>query len=179
MLKETIYDEQNYPVRSTTRDLKSFIMNEENDELVIQKLNHIFKTHADKRILVLGTTCAGKSTLVEHFPESRDQDDICWALLPKELEKKLSGGPWTEELVNAWNNHVENAIRIVEIEPGRPLFAGSFFKSDIIIYLNVNEKTLRERTKKRGMTYETASDYNDVIKEKLLSTDLPVIFINI
>ena len=154
-------------------------MNVENDERVVRQLTQLFKTHRDKRILVLGTTCAGKSTLVRNFPECLDQDDVCWELLPRELEKKLSGGPWTEDLVNAWNAHVENAIRIVEIEPGRPLFAGSFFKSDIIIYLNISEKTLRERTEKRGISYETASKYNDEIAEKLKSVDIPVIVINI
>ena len=151
----------------------------EADHDVIQKLRQIFNENRDKRILVLGTTCAGKSTLVKCMPECLDQDDICWALLPKELEEKLSKGSWTGEMIKAWNTHVENATQIVEIKAGRPLFAGSIFKSDIIIYMNISEKILRERTKKRSIAYEAASNYNEVIKEKLKSIDIPVIVIDI
>ena len=116
----------------------------EADQYTILKLKQIFDKNNHKRILVLGTTCAGKSSLVKHLPECLDQDEICWALLPKELEEKLSKGSWTEEMIESWNKHVENATQIVEIEAGHPLFAGSIFKSDIIIYLNISEETLRE-----------------------------------
>ena len=145
----------------------------------VEKLKRIFNENSDKRILVLGTTCAGKTTLIKSLPECLDQDEVCWVLLPKELEERLSKGSWTEEMIESWNKHVENATKIVEIEPGRPLFAGSVFKSDIIIYLNISEKTLRERTKKRGIAYEVASNYNNELKEKLKSINLPVIAINI
>ncbi|MCL1857985.1 MAG: hypothetical protein FWF92_01980 [Oscillospiraceae bacterium] len=151
----------------------------EADRNTIQKLRQIFYENSNKRILVLGTTCAGKTTLAESFPECLDQDEICWALLPKELEEKLRTGPWTQEMIESWNTHVENATQTVEIEAGRPLFAGSIFKSDIIVYLNINEKTLRERTKKRNIEYETAANYNNIIKEKLKSINLPVIVVDI
>jgi len=148
------------------------------DRATVRKLKKIFKSHADKRILVLGTTCAGKSTLVKSLPGCLDQDDVCWALLPKDLEEKLLSGPWTEEMVASWNGHVERAAQTVEIEAGRPLFAGSLFKSDIIVYLNVGEEALRERAKTRGMPYETASGYNEEIKKKLKETVLPVIVVD-
>jgi thymidylate kinase len=68
-------------------------------------------------------------------------------------------------MVTAWNKHVENATKIVKIEAGRPLFAGSMFESDIVVYLNISKESLRERTKKRGVAFETASNYNDKIKK--------------
>ena len=151
----------------------------ETDQNTSQKLRQIFDENHDKRILVLGTTCAGKTTLVQSFPESRDMDVICWALRPKELVDFMDKGPWTEETTEAWGKHVENMTRVVEIEPGHPLFAGAMFKGDMIVYLNVSEKTLRERTKKRGMEYESAQGYNNQIKEMLKTTELPVIVINI
>lgn len=149
------------------------------DQDTIQKLKKIFDRNSSKRILVMGTTCAGKSTLIKSLPECLDQDDICWALLPKELEEKLSRGSWTQEMIESWNKHVENATQIVEIEAGRPLFGASMFKSDIIVYLNINENTLRERTSKRGIKYEMAESYNNKIKEMLKAIDLPVIVIDI
>jgi thymidylate kinase len=151
----------------------------EADHDTIQKLRQIFDTNSNKRILVLGTTCAGKTTLVKSLPECLDQDEICWALLPKELQEKLSKGSWTEEMIESWNKHVYNVTQTVEIEIGWPLFAGSIFKSDIVIYLNINEETLRERTKKRNIAYEAALKYDNEIKEKLKAIDLPVIVIDI
>jgi hypothetical protein len=62
-------------------------------------------------------------------------------------------------MIESWNKHVYNATKIVEIEIGGPLFAGSIFKSVIIVYLNINEKTLRERTKKRNISYEATLNY--------------------
>ena len=154
--------------------------NEISAQDTVQRLINIFDKYNNKRILVLGTTCVGKTTLIEnYFPECIDQDKICWALLPIELEEKLSKGFWTEEMIKSWNEHVENATQIVEIEPGRPLFGGSIFKSDIIVYLNIDEEILRERTAKRGIAYETASKYNNEIKENLKTTDLPVIVVDI
>jgi len=149
------------------------------DQDTVQKLRQIFYENSDKRILVLGTMCAGKTTLVKSLPECLDQDEICWALLPKELEEKLSKGSWTQEMVKSWNEHVENATQTVEIEAGRPLFGGSIFKSDIIVYLNINEETLRERAKRRNADYEVASNYNNEIKKKLKATNLPVIVVDI
>jgi deoxyadenosine/deoxycytidine kinase len=149
------------------------------DQDTVQKLRESFDKHSDKRILVLGTTCAGKSTLIKSLPECVDQDEVCWALLPKEYEEKLSKGSWTQEMIEYWNKHVENATQIMGIEIGHPLFGGTMFKSDIIIYLNINDDTLRERTKKRGMAYEMAVNYNEKIKEQLKITDLPVIVIDI
>ncbi|MCL2707748.1 MAG: ATP-binding protein [Defluviitaleaceae bacterium] len=151
----------------------------EADQNTIEKLKKIFDENCDRRILVLGTTCAGKSTFVRCLPGSVDQDDVCWALLPKELEAKLGGGPWTKELIDAWNNHVEDATKTVEIEAGRPMFAGSLFKSDMIVYLNVDEPTLRERARKRGVPYELAARYNEKIKVMLEATDLPVIVVDV
>ena len=145
----------------------------------VKKLRKIFDENKDKRILVLGTTCAGKSTLVKSMPEYLDQDEVCWAILPKEIEQKLKNGSWTQEMIEVWNKHVEDATQIVEIQAGRPLFGGSVFKSDIIIYLNISEKNLRERTKMRGVEYETAANYNNKIKEKLKSVGSPVIIIDI
>ena len=151
----------------------------EADHDTIQKLRQIFDKNSDKRILVLGTMCAGKTTLIKSLPECLDQDEICWALLPNELEEKLSKGSWTQEMIESWNQHVEDATKIVEIEAGQPLFAGSVFKSDLIVYLNISEKTLRERAKKRSIAYEAASSYNNKIKEMLKATDLPVIVVDI
>ena len=96
-----------------------------------------------------------------------------------EFEKKLRGGNWTADMIARWNGHVENATNFVEIEAGRPLFGGSIFESDLIVYLNIDDETLRERTKKRGVAFETASRYNEALKEKLKGVDVPVVVVDV
>ena len=151
----------------------------EPDHDTIQKLRQIFDGNSDKRILILGTTCAGKTTLANSLPECVEQDNLVWETLPNELQEKLKNNAWTEEMIKTWGEYVDKATQIVKIEAGRPMFATTIFESDIIIYLNINEKTLRERAKKRHVAYETAANYNNEIKEKLKAVDLPVIAVDI
>jgi len=145
----------------------------------VKALRQIFENHKDKRILVLGGTCVGKTTLVKSMSDCLDQDEVCWAMLPKELEEKLLGGPWSSEMVQSWNDHVENAIKIVNIKPGQPLFGGSLFRSDLIVHLNVDESTLRKRAEKRNVTFEDAQKSSEEMKEKLKTIDIPIIAIDI
>jgi len=145
----------------------------------IQKLKEIFISNSEKRILVLGTSCAGKTTLLKSLPECLDMDTLVWELLPKEFQEKLSCSTWTDEMSEIWREYVIKAKQIVKIEPGHPLFASTSFDSDIIVYLNIDENILRERTNKRNVKYEVAEANNNRIKEEIRVSNLPVIVIDI
>ena len=151
----------------------------EADRDTIQKLRQIFDENSDKRILILGTSCAGKTTLAKSLPECVEQDNLVWETLPKELQENLKNNAWTEEMIKIWGEYVDKSTQIIGIEAGRPMFATTIFDSDIIVYLNINEKTLCERAKKRNVAYETAANYNNEIKEKLKAVNLPVIVVDI
>ena len=154
-------------------------MNSENHKHTIQKLKEIFTSNREKRILVLGTSCAGKTTLLEDLPDCRDMDVLVWELLPREFQEKLSCSTWTDEMSEIWREYVIKAKQIVKIEPGHPLFASTSFDSDIIVYLNIDENILRERTKNRNVKYEVAEANNNRIKEEIRVSNLPVIVIDI
>lgn len=62
---------------------------------VIDGLKKLLSDHIDKRIVVVGTTCTGKSTLISQIPGARDQDakNMQAQIL---TEVKSSGIPWME-----------------------------------------------------------------------------------
>lgn len=150
-----------------------------NGQDTVQKLKEIFENNSEKRILVLGTTCAGKTTLLKSLPECLDMDALVWELLPEELQEELSCPAWTDEMSKKWREYVIKAKQIVKIEPGHPLFAATSFDSDMTVYLNISENTLCERTKKRNTDYETAVECDNRIKEEIRAAGLPVIVVDI
>ena len=152
-------------------------MNVEHD--IVQKLRTIFENNTDKRILVLGTTCAGKTTLLKNFQECCDMDALVWELLPKEIQEKLSCPSWTDDMSKTWREYVIKAKQIIKIEAGHPLFAATSFDSDMIVYLAINENTLRERTISRNISYEIAMENDKRIKEEIRISNLPVVVIDI
>ncbi|MCL1843661.1 MAG: hypothetical protein FWF79_07600 [Defluviitaleaceae bacterium] len=149
------------------------------EQVAIQKLKEIFESNEDKRILVLGTTCVGKTTLLKNFPEGRDMDSLVWELLPKEAQDELSTPTWTDEMSKTWREYVIKAKQIIKIGHGYPLFAATSFDSDIIVYLNIDEKILRERTTKRGIDYKIALENDKRIKEEIRVANLPVFVVDI
>jgi len=145
----------------------------------IQQLKDIFSNNSEKRIIVLGTSCAGKTTLLKSLPECLDMDTLIWERLPKEIQKELSAPSWTDDMRKTWREHVIEAKKIIKIEAGHPLFAATLFESDMIVYLNIDENTLRERTKKRNVEYEIAAENNKRIKEEIEAANLPVIILDV
>jgi len=153
--------------------------NETTANHTIQKLKEIFENNIEKRILVLGTTCLGKTTLLKSLLECRDMDALVWELLPKQTQEELSASSWTDGMSQTWRKHVIEAKQIIKIEAGHPLFAATSFDSDIIVYLNIDENTLRERTKKRNIEYQVAAENDNRIKEEIKRANLPTIVVDI
>ena len=145
---------------------------------IVIELKEIFSSNIDKRILVLGATCVGKTTLLKHFPECHDMDTLVWGLLPKEKQEKLSCPNWTDEMSKIWREYVIKAKQIIKIEAGYPLFAATSFDSDIIVYLSIDEDTLRERTRNRNIDYTVAAENDERIKKEIELSNLPVIVID-
>jgi ABC-type phosphate/phosphonate transport system ATPase subunit len=91
----------------------------------VQQLKKIFEDNIEKRILVLGTTCSGKTTLLKHFSECLDMDALIWELLPKKIQEQLSTPSWTDEMNKTWRKYVIQAKQIIKIRPAHPLFAAT------------------------------------------------------
>jgi len=151
-------------------------------DITIQKLKEIFENNLEKRILVVGSTCVGKTTLLKSFPQCLDSDNLIWGMLPKETQEELSTPSWTSEMSNTWREYVIKAKQIIKIEPGQPLFAATLFdivNCDIIVYLSIDENTLRERTNKRNVKFEVAIENDNQIKKDMNATNLPIIVVDI
>lgn len=63
---------------------KKMILNIHIDDDLIDGLDKIFEENKDKRICVVATSCAGKSTLLKFFEDAKDMDEELFPLLTKE-----------------------------------------------------------------------------------------------
>ena len=143
-----------------------------NKSELIAQLKSILDEHSDKRIVVVGTTCAGKSTLQKEIDGAHDMDELVFPLLTKEESDFVCSVPWTEEIG-------QTMIRLtkerVEVKAGEPVFGTVILESDLIIYLKISDDLLRERTGARKANFEDAKNMQKQIKEEIIKTGVPVI----
>ena len=85
----------------------------------IENLTKIFSENNNKRICVLGTTCTGKTTLLNEIKIGLDMDKEIFPLLTKEETKYVCGTPWTEEIGQKMDELVRTKL---SIQPGLPMF---------------------------------------------------------
>lgn len=64
----------------------------------IEALQRILNENNDNRVIVVGTTCTGKSTLLKNIKDAQDMDDIIFPLLTKEEKDYVCQPTWTEEI---------------------------------------------------------------------------------
>lgn len=146
------------------------------EDNIIKKIEHIFNQNEDKRICVVGTTCSGKTTLVNNFGYALDMDEILFSLLTKEEKDYVCQDVWTEEIGDYFEELAKSKIKI---KVGNPLFSTVIFDCDLIIYLDIDNETLKDRTMKRNVDLNNAKTMNDKIKTQILNSDVPYITIKI
>jgi ATPase subunit of ABC transporter with duplicated ATPase domains len=79
----------------------------------LNTLKAIFEKHKEERVCVLGTICAGKSTLLSQLPGNcEDLDDVLWPNLPEEETAFLRQSKWTEEMGNEIDRLVYKYVKI-------------------------------------------------------------------
>lgn len=139
-------------------------------------LEQIINENQDKRICVVGTTCTGKSTLIKRLGFGLDMDNIIFPLLNVEETEYVNRSPWTPEIGEYMDKLVKEKIKI---EKGNPVFGTVIIPSDIIIYLDIDDETLKERCKKRNADFENSNNMNNKIKSELSNTNVPIFIIKI
>ena len=70
---------------------------------MIEELSRIFENNKDKRICVLGTTCTGKTTIIDTLHIGEDMDELIFPLT-KEENDYVCQTPWTPEIGVGWMN---------------------------------------------------------------------------
>lgn len=142
----------------------------------IEQLIQIFNDNKDKRICVLGTTCTGKSTLINHANIGVDMDKEIFPLLTEEETEYVCRTPWTEEIGNKMDELVRTKLTI---KPGTPMFGTVLLDCDLIVYLHIDDELLFERTKLRNADFNNAKNMQQKIEEEIRNANIPTITIEV
>ena len=141
---------------------------------MIEQLKTIFEQNKEKRICVLGTTCTGKTTLINKTNIGLDMDKEIFPLLTKEETDYVCQTPWTEEIGNKMDELVRTKLKT---QPGTPLFGTVLLDCDLIIYLHINDELLQERTRLRNTDFNNAKNMQKKIEEEIKKSNIPTIII--
>ena len=121
----------------------------------LEELKQVFNDNKDKRICVLGTTCTGKTTLIEKSNFGVDMDEEIFPLLTSEETEYVCRTPWTEEIGNKMDELVRTKLKI---KPGIPMFGTVLLDCDLIVYLHISDELLFERTNSRNVNFNNAKN---------------------
>ena len=142
----------------------------------IEELRQIFIDNKGKRICVLGTTCTGKTTLINESNMGVDMDEEIFPLLTEEETEYVCQTPWTEEIGNKMDELVRTRL---SIKPGVPMFGTVLLDCDLIIYLHIADELLLERTKSRNVDFNNAKNMQLKIEEEIKNSNIPTIYIEV
>lgn len=134
-------------------------------EASVDNLITIFNENRDKRICVLGTTCTGKTTLINNSNIGLDMDEEIFPLLSKEETAYVCSTLWTEEIGEKMNELVRTKL---SIKPGKPMFGTVLLECDLIVYLHISDELLLERTKLRNADFTNAKNMQQTIEKEIL-----------
>lgn len=142
----------------------------------IEELAQIFNENKDKRICVLGTTCTGKTTLINATNMGLDMDKEIFPLLTEEETEYVCRTPWTEEIGDKMDELVRTKL---SIKPGIPMFGTVLLDCDLIVYLHIDDELLFERTRLRNVDFNNAKNMQRSIEEEIRKSNIPTITIEV
>lgn len=142
----------------------------------IEELKEIFNNNKDKRLLVIGTTCTGKSTLIKNLGMGLDMDKVIFPLLTKEESDCVCQTPWTKEIGEKMTYLVKTKLTI---QPGEPLFGTVLIDCDLIIYLHITDELLKKRTNLRNVDFMNAKNMQTEIEEEIKKSNIKVITLEV
>lgn len=144
----------------------------EEQEPLIQKLHKLLNANQDKRVVVVGTTCTGKSTFLKSIRNAHDMDELIFPQLTPEEADYVNSTPWTKEIGRTMDRLARGRV---SVQKGEPVFGTIVFDSDLIINLKISDELLRERVKSRGVNFEDAKNMQRQIDEDVEKSGIPVI----
>ena len=142
----------------------------------VEELKEILEKNKEKRICVLGTTCTGKTTLIESTKIGLDMDEEIFPLLTKEEVEYVSRTPWTEEIGNKMDELVRTKL---SIKPGFPMFGTVLLDCDLIVYLHISDELLLERTELRKIDFRNAKNMQQAIEQEIKNSHIPIIYVEV
>ncbi len=142
----------------------------------VEELLRIFNENKNKRICVVGTTCTGKSTLINKLSIGEDMDELIFPLLTQEEIDYVCQSPWTEEIGKKMDELVRTKL---VIQPGTPLFGTVLLPCDLIVYLYIDDELLLERTILRDADFENAKNMQRKIEQEIQASNIETIVLKI
>lgn len=136
------------------------------------ELQAVLDVHKNERVVVLGGTCTGKSTLIEHLADAKDMDKLVFPLLTQEETDYVCQVPWTPEIGETMTRLTKDKVKV---RPGEPVFGTVVLDADRIVYLKIGDELLRERTAARGVSFEDAKNMQQHIEAEMTASGLPII----
>ena len=133
-------------------------------------LRTLLDLHINKRVLVVGTTCTGKTTIVSHIPGARDQDREVFPKLTKAESDYVCQVPWTPEIGATMTRLVREKVLT---EVGRPLFGTVVVDCDLIILLKISDELLLSRVGKRGVKFVDAKNMQLHLEKEVRDRGVP------
>lgn len=145
-------------------------------EANIETLLKIFNDNNDKRICVLGTTCTGKTTLINEMQIGLDMDEEIFPLLSKKESDYICQPIWTKEIGEKMNELVRTRL---SIKPNYPMFGTVLLDCDLIIYLHISDELLLERTKLRNVDFANAKNMQNEIEKEIQDSNIETITLEV
>lgn len=134
------------------------------------ELNKLLDQHKEKRVIVIGTTCTGKTTLLSQIPDAQDMDILLFPKLSKAETEYVCSSPWTEEIGATMNRLAKSRITVL---PGKPVFGTVVLDCDLIINLSISDTLLKERCLMRKASFTDAKNMQQRIEKEIAAADLP------
>ena len=146
-----------------------------NNDILIE-IKYLLDINKDKRVVVVGTSCTGKSYLLKDIPEGKDMDDLIFPLLSKEETEYVNRDPWTPEIGKFMTKVVKERIKV---QAGQPVFGTVVLDSDLIIYLVIDDELLRKRTDLRQVNFNNAKNMQKRLETEIETSGISSIIINV
>ena len=146
-------------------------MEQLNNNELVNGLIQVLDENRDKRVVVVGTTCTGKSTFLNNIKNAHDMDELVFPQLSEEEHNYVCQHPWTPEIGKTMAKLVKEKVRI---EAGKPVFGTVVIDSDLIVYLHISDELLKKRTELRGAKFEDAKNMQRQIEEGIKLSGIPM-----
>jgi hypothetical protein len=154
----------------------SFEINWRKKSLTLKKLEQILSQNKDKKITVLGTTCAGKTTLLKDIPNGIEISKLAPPLTDEEKDFYYNA-PLTEENEE---KRLDLRPRRAIVKKGQPAFGTGIAKgTELIVYLDIEDKILERRCESRGVVITEAKLMKEFIEKEIEKSKLPLIRLNV
>lgn len=109
-------------------------------------VTQLLENQATKRIIVVGTSCTGKSTLVKLLPGAIDMDVVLFPQLSQAEKTYICSDPWTPEIGEYVTKLVNEKM---SVEAGKPVFGTVVLPCDLLICITLEDTILEQRVRSR------------------------------